>query len=105
MLYDLQGQEKGHVVIVTGAILEPQGCVCRLGEPSPVITFSYSSKLAPLCTATPEATRFEGVFRLASKPFRVVSRRVGSYGHDGRGKKWKREEVCGSQFLRPGCKH
>lgn len=71
MLYDLQGQEKGHVVIVTGAILEPQGCVCRLGEPSPVITFSYSSKLAPFRTATPEATRFEGVFMLASQPFRV----------------------------------
>jgi hypothetical protein len=69
MLYDLQGQEKGHVVIVTGAIIG--ACVCRLGEPSPVITFSYSSKLAPFCTAMPEATRFEGVFMLASQPFRV----------------------------------
>jgi hypothetical protein len=99
MLYDLQGQEKGHVVILTGAILEPQGCVCRLGEPSPVITFSYSSKLAPFCTATPKATRFEGVFRLASKPFRVVSKRVGEYGHDGRsGKKRKREEVVEVNF-------
>jgi len=106
MLYDLQGQEKGHVVIVTGAILEPQGCVCRLSEPSPVIHISYSSKLAPFCTATPKATRFEGVFRLASKPFRVVSKRVGEYGHDGRrGKEKEKRGGCGSQFLRPEGKH
>jgi hypothetical protein len=52
-----------------------------------------------LCTATPEATRFEGVFRLASKPFRVVSKRVGEYGHAGRrGRKRKREEVVEVKF-------